>query len=119
MRDVLLHDLVTASAAVGATRSRKAKTAALAAALAEAGADEVVTATSYLSGVLRQRRTGLGWRGLTSLPDPATESTLTVSEVHDAFEEMASLAGAGPPPTSRSTFAAWSPVSFGRAPSTG
>ena len=95
MRDVLLHDLVTASAAVGATRSRKAKTAALAAALAEASADEVVTATSYLSGVLRQRRTGLGWRGLTSLPDPATESTLTVSEVHDAFEEMASLAGAG------------------------
>src|SRR6185503_2535956 len=43
----------------------------------------------------RQRRTGLGWRGLTSLPEPASESTLTVSGVHDAFEEMASLAGAG------------------------
>ncbi len=60
---VLLADLVRASAAVGATRSRKAKTAALAAALAEAAPDEVLTATSYLSGVLRQRRTGLGWRG--------------------------------------------------------
>jgi DNA ligase 1 len=95
MTDVLLHDLVTASAAVRATRSRKAKIAALAAALAEAAPDEVVTATSYLSGVLRQRRTGLGWRGLTSLPEPAAESTLTVSEVHDAFEEMAYLTGSG------------------------
>jgi DNA ligase-1 len=95
MTTVLLADLVTASAAVGATRSRKAKTAALAAALAEAAPDEVVTATSYLSGVLRQRRTGLGWRGLTSLPAPAAESSLTVSEVHDAFEEMAALSGPG------------------------
>jgi DNA ligase-1 len=92
---VLLADLVRASAAVGATRSRKAKTAALAAALAEAAPDEVLTATSYLSGVLRQRRTGLGWRGMTDLPAPAETASLTVSEVHDAFEEMSELAGTG------------------------
>ncbi|MEO5710930.1 MAG: ATP-dependent DNA ligase [Nocardioidaceae bacterium] len=92
---MLLADLVKASAAVGATRSRKAKTAALAAALVEAGPDEVLTATSYLSGVLRQRRTGVGWRGMTALPDPIEASSLTVSEVHDAFEEMSELAGAG------------------------
>ena len=60
MTDVLLADLVNASAAVGSTRSRKAKTAALAAALSRAAPEEVLTATSYLSGVLRQRRTGLG-----------------------------------------------------------
>ncbi len=95
MSDVLLTDLVKASAAVGSTRSRKAKTAALAAALAEAGPDEVLTATAYLSGVLRQRRTGLGWRGLTDLPEPAAAATLTVAEVHDAFEEMSELSGAG------------------------
>ncbi len=68
---MLLADLVQASRAVGATRSRKAKTAALAEALALAEPEEVETATSYLSGVLRQRRTGLGWRSLADLPEPA------------------------------------------------
>ena len=92
---MLLADLVKASAAVGATRSRNAKTAALAAALATAEPDEVLTATSYLSGVLRQRRTGLGWRGLTTLPEPAESSTLTVAEVHDAFEEISAVSGPG------------------------
>ena len=67
---MLLADLVEASHAVGATRSRKAKIAALAAALSTAAPDEVETATAYLSGALRQRRTGLGWRGLTDLPPP-------------------------------------------------
>jgi DNA ligase-1 len=55
----------------------------------------VETATSYLSGVLRQRRTGLGWRSLQALPEPAHESTLTVAEVDAAFEELARVAGDG------------------------
>jgi len=92
---MLLADLVRASTEVGATRSRKAKIAALAAALAEAEQHEVPTATSYLSGVLRQRRTGLGWRSLARLPEPAPERSLTVAEVHDAFEQLAGLSGAG------------------------
>ncbi len=92
---MLLADLVEASRVVGATRSRKAKTAALAAALSAAAPDEVETATSYLSGVLRQRRTGLGWRSLTSLPEPAAESTLTVAEVHETFQEISEVAGSG------------------------
>ena len=92
---MLLADLVQASRTVGATRSRKAKTAALAEALALAEPEEVETATSYLSGVLRQRRTGLGWRSLADLPEPAETSTLTVAEVHAAFEELSEVAGAG------------------------
>jgi DNA ligase 1 len=92
---VLLADLVEASAAVGATRSRKAKIAALASALRSATPDEVETATAYLSGVLRQRRTGLGWRSLTALPEPAETSTLTVAEVHDAFQRIGEVAGSG------------------------
>jgi DNA ligase-1 len=92
---MLLADLVAASRAVGATRSRRAKVAALAEALRSAAPDEVETATSYLSGALRQRRTGLGWRSLTALPEPAAESTLTVAQVHDTFEEMSHLSGAG------------------------
>jgi len=92
---MLLADLVRASTEVGATRSRKAKIAALAAALAEADQHEVPTATAYLSGALRQRRTGLGWRSLARLPEPAPEGSLTVAEVHDAFEQLAGLSGAG------------------------
>ncbi len=90
-----LADLVATSRALTATRSRKAKVAALASALRAAGPDEVETATSYLSGVLRQRRTGLGWRGFGDLPAPAAEPTLTLAEVHELFEEISAVAGAG------------------------
>ena len=51
--------------------------------------------TSYLAGSLRQRRTGLGWRSMQSLPAPAAEPSLTVLEVHEAFERIAALSGAG------------------------
>ncbi len=91
---MLLADVVAASQVVAATRSRKAKVAALAEAVARAG-DEVETVTSYLAGSLRQRRTGLGWRSMQTLPAAAPESSLTVGEVHDAFDTMASLSGAG------------------------
>ena len=90
-----LADLVATSAAVAATRSRKAKAAAIAELLARTPADELEVVTSYLGGRLRQRRTGLGWRGLQSLPDPADSPTLGVLEVHLAFDAIAELAGAG------------------------
>jgi ATP-dependent DNA ligase I len=92
---MLLADLVAASTAVTATRSRTAKVAALAKALAEASPEEAETATAYLSGVLRQRRTGLGWRSLVELPPAASAATLGVAEVHDLFESIASVSGAG------------------------
>ena len=92
---MLLSDLVATSAAVSATRSRKAKVAAIATLLAAAAPDEVETVTAYLGGTLRQRRTGLGWRSLSDLPAPAGTPTLAVLEVHDAFEAVAALAGTG------------------------
>jgi len=90
-----LADLVATSAAVAQTRSRKAKVAALAERLAVTEPAERPIVVSYLGGVLLQRRTGLGWRGLTDLPAPADVTTLQVTDVHDAFERMAALAGAG------------------------
>ncbi len=78
-----------------ATRSRKAKAASLAEALRQAGPDELETVVAYLGGTLRQRRTGLGWRGVSDLPPPATAPTLTVSEVHEAFDAISAIAGAG------------------------
>ncbi|WP_246355294.1 hypothetical protein [Nocardioides ungokensis] len=92
---MLLSDLVATSDAVSATRSRKAKVAAIAILLAAASPEELETVTAYLGGTLRQRRTGLGWRGLTDLPDPADAPTLTVLEVHEAFDTIAALAGPG------------------------
>jgi DNA ligase-1 len=90
-----LADVVATSAVVAATRSRKAKIAALATRLAEASADELPVVVSYLGGALLQRRTGLGWRSLAGLPEPADSSTLTVAEVHATFGHIAELAGSG------------------------
>jgi DNA ligase 1 len=90
-----LAELVATSRALASTRSRRTKVEALANALRRADSDEVETATAYLSGVLRQRRTGLGWRSLSDLPAPAEEPDLEVAEVHDAFEKISTLAGPG------------------------
>ncbi len=89
-----LTDLVATFDAVRATRSRKAKTAAVAECLRQAGDDVLVVAT-YLSGSLAQRRTGVGWRSLTDLPPPADQPSLTVAAVDAAFDEIAAVSGAG------------------------
>ena len=92
---MLLADVVATSNAVAATRSRKAKVAAIAELLARAAPDEVETVTAYLGGTLRQRRTGIGWRSVGDLPAPATGPALGVLEVHEAFETISVLAGPG------------------------
>ncbi len=108
---VLLLDVVTTSTAVSATRSRKVKVAALADLLVRAEAEEIEVVTSYVGGALLQRRTGLGWRGLASLPDPAPEASLTVREVDTAFTDLAGLSGPG----SQAARAAAVGALFGRA----
>jgi DNA ligase-1 len=92
---MLLAAVVATSRAVAATRSRKAKVAAIAELLATAAPEELETVTSYVGGSLRQRRTGLGWRSLAELPPPAAEPTLDVLGVHEEFEAVAALTGAG------------------------
>jgi DNA ligase-1 len=95
---MLLADLVNAHSAVRATRSRKVKVAALADVMRSAaneGDDVVSVVAHYLGGALRQRRTGLGWRGLQSLPAPAARPSLDVLEIDAAFETLAQVAGVG------------------------
>ncbi len=67
---MLLSEVVQTSARVAATGSRTAKVAALAETLAQAEGDELEIAAHYLSGSLRQRRTGVGWRSLVGAPRP-------------------------------------------------
>ncbi|QKE82808.1 ATP-dependent DNA ligase [Arthrobacter sp. NEB 688] len=93
--DVTLAGLVTTSQEVAATRSRTAKTEAIAALVARADAAEVGTVVAFLSGVLPQRRLGVGHRSLARMPEPAGEPTLTVAEVDAAFDRLAATAGAG------------------------
>ena len=54
MGGVLLADVVATSATVAATRSRKAKVAAIASLLSEAAPEELETVTAYVGGSLRQ-----------------------------------------------------------------
>src|SRR5215207_1177735 len=92
---MLLSRLAETRIALTATRSRNAKRDLIAAVLREASSDDVEIVVSYLSGSLRQRRTGVGWKSLQSTPPPAEEASLTVGEVDAVFEYVAGLSGAG------------------------
>ncbi len=92
---MLLAELVATSAAVAATRSRLAKSAALAQALTAAEPDEIEIVAAYLAGSLRQRRTGVGWRSARANVPPAQAPSITVIEVDAAFERLSTLAGTG------------------------
>jgi DNA ligase-1 len=92
---VLLSQVVTVSRAVTATPRRLAKVELIATALREAGPDDVPVVVAWLSGELRQRRTGIGWASLRDLPPAAASPTLRVADVDRAIELAAALAGAG------------------------
>ncbi len=108
---MLLAEIVDASARVAATRSRLAKVEILAEVLGHAAPAELEVATVYLAGVLRQRRTGLGWRSTREAPPAADEPSLEVLEVDAVFTELAGLSGPGSRSVRESTAAAL----FGRA----
>jgi DNA ligase 1 len=93
---VLLADVVSTSAAVGATRSRTAKTATLAALLRSADGEEIEPATAWLAGEPRQSRLGTGWRTLTGIDAaPVPEPGLEVAAVEAALVALAATTGTG------------------------
>jgi len=92
---MLLSRLAETRKALASTRSRNAKRDLIADVLRDASRDDVEIVVSYLSGSLRQRRTGVGWKSLQSIPSPAQEASLTVGEVDAAFSHLAGLGGAG------------------------
>lgn len=87
-------DLVTTSAAVAATRSRTAKTAALAELLGRLDVDEIGPAVSYLVGVVPQGRVGVGW-ATSQVEGTASDPSVTVLEVDAALDELAGIGGPG------------------------
>jgi DNA ligase-1 len=92
---VLLAEVAAASADVGATSARLAKTERLATLLRLADADEMPLVVSWLAGELPQRQIGVGWAALRAVPAPADAATLTVAEVDAAFTEIGAVSGAG------------------------
>ncbi|WP_426560483.1 ATP-dependent DNA ligase [Angustibacter sp. McL0619] len=98
---MLLAEVATASRQITATSGRRDKIALLARCLQRAATDDdpstVALAVSYLSGELRQRRTGIGYAALRdTLPAaPAAAPTLTLTEVDAAFQRSQELSGAG------------------------
>jgi DNA ligase-1 len=93
---MLLNDVVTTSSAVAATRSRKAKTEAIANLLRSADPLDVRAVVAWLSGETLQGRLGIGWRTVTGAgTETADDPTWTVAEVDHLLGDLARTAGSG------------------------
>ena len=105
---MLVADVARTSNQVSETSSRLSKVSLIADLLRQcalqvvderAPADEVGLATRYLSGSLRQRRTGLGLSSLaellSELPKAPDTGVMTLSELDTVLQQAGELAGAG------------------------
>jgi DNA ligase 1 len=89
-------DVVVASDAVAATRSRTAKIEILAELLRTVDADEVPIAVGLLSGAPRQGRVGIGYATIRDLPgDRADAPQLTIADVDAAISAVEAATGSG------------------------
>ncbi|MEZ3159523.1 ATP-dependent DNA ligase [Microbacterium sp. BWT-B31] len=93
---MLLSEVVGTVDVVAGTRSRLAKTEALAGLLSRLAPDEIVPAVGFLTASPRQGRIGVGWRSLSALDTRhADVPSLTVLDVDAALDELAAAGGAG------------------------
>jgi DNA ligase-1 len=94
---MLLQALADVSHAVAHTRSRLEKTDRLAELLKRVAPEEIRIAVAFLSGALPQGRIGIGWSVISQAraATPATEPTLELRELHDVFDRIAKISGAG------------------------
>ena len=93
---MLLADLVAASTAVGATRSRIRKREIIAGVLGSLANEEIRVAVSYLSGELPQGRIGLGYATVYGVDSPpAGAASLSISDVDELVGGISHIAGAG------------------------
>jgi len=94
---VLLHELVSASAAVAEASSRLVKIGRLAALLQGVMPAEIEIAIAFLSGEPRQGRIGIGGAAIRDAKPltAAASPMLELLEVDEAFERIAATAGHG------------------------
>jgi DNA ligase-1 len=99
-------DVVTASKLVSETSSRSRKIAILAELLRELEASEVPIAVAFLSGVPRQGRVGIGYSTVHGFElRPATEASLSVTDVDRAITAIQAATGSGSATTRRELLA--------------
>jgi DNA ligase 1 len=89
-----LAELVETSRRVAEVSGRLEKIGLIAALLARVPPDEIEIAVAYLSGAIRQQRTGIGWAALqAAMPEsPAESATLGLSEIDATFDRIARVA---------------------------
>lgn len=96
---MLISEIAATWQQVAATRSRRAKVAALSStltALADHSPDVLEAGTAMLTGTPRQGRIGVGWATLADLDVAAAPwSTLTVADVDEALHQVAATSGPG------------------------
>jgi DNA ligase-1 len=101
---MLLADVVHTSNQVSGTSSRISKVSLIADLLRQcahlvagglAPADEIGLATRYLSGSLRQRRTGIELSSWFELPPPPESGVVTLTELDTVMQQAGETAGVG------------------------
>ena len=93
---MLFADVVATSAAVGSTRARSTKTAALAELLGRLAPDEIEAAVGFLTGEARQGRIGVGWATVFKVEvAPATAPSLTIADIDHALDRVQATTGSG------------------------
>src|SRR5688572_26983974 len=94
---MLLHDLVTTSAAVGEASGRLTKIGLLAELLARLAPEEIEIAIGFLSGEPRQGRIGIGGAAVWAAKDVAAAEApaLHLRDVDEAFTQIATVKGSG------------------------
>ncbi|MBA3444302.1 MAG: ATP-dependent DNA ligase [Gemmatimonadales bacterium] len=87
-------DVVDASRRVSQASGRLEKVGLLASLLGQTPTEEIEIAVAYLSGSLRQQRTGIGWAALqAAMPErPADSPSLELAEVDATFGRIAGVA---------------------------
>ncbi|WP_231979763.1 hypothetical protein [Tessaracoccus coleopterorum] len=65
---MLLHEIVDTSGAVASTAARTAKVHLMAELFSRTAATDAAAVAAWLGGSLLRRRTGVGWRSLSSPP---------------------------------------------------
>src|SRR5713101_4158959 len=94
---MLLAELLAVSERVAGTRSRLAKTDALAECLRRLDASEIALGVAYLSGDTRQGRIGIGYATMKDAlaATPASAPQLTLAHVDEALTRLAQIRGEG------------------------
>ncbi len=90
-----LQLVVDTSAAVAGTSARGGKISLIADVLRAVAPEDLEVTATYLAGGIRQRRTGVDWGTLRTLPAPSPTASLTVRDLDTALEHLAGLSGPG------------------------